>query len=337
MRVAVKEVNAELEEVPCDLCGGNDAVTVTQSEDYWHGLPGQFNIVRCRQCGLIYLSPRPTPHVIGSFYPSDYYAFGAPGQGDRDGLRKQIKRRIRASRWLSTIATHLPVLQAAARDEYIKDDIPEWIPPGTVLDVGCGSGAFLDTMSDVGWRTVGLEPNPAAAATARERGHEVFCQIATEPLPSDTLFDLIVVSHTLEHVHSPRLVLTSLNRLLRPVTGRLLIEVPNVESLFTKLFHGLGTAYDTPRHLYLFSPSTLQRLLVETGFAVRRIRHRSSPQQIVKSLVLVCKLFPIADTQDAAQSILADPELLAAFQPLVDLAQVRHEGGALRVVAVRSA
>jgi methyltransferase family protein len=144
---------------------------------------------------------------------------------------------------------------------------------------------------------------------------------------------LILVSHTLEHLHSPRRALTSFRTVLRPSSGRIVIEVPNLDSLFTRLFQGLGTAFDTPRHLYLFGPATLERLLVETGFEVLRVRHRSDPRQIAKSLALVYKLF---ETRATAGSLVQDGEFLATLQPLVDFASARRMGGAIRITARRA-
>ena len=323
----------ELETVACDLCGSRNAPTVTDSRDYWHGFGGTFPVVQCGSCGLVYLNPRPTESCIGAFYPEDYYAYGATKRLPRVRVRTRIKRAIRARRLLAQIALLFPGLRNAARDFPIREDIPEWTPPGRMLDVGCGSGGVLSAMFDMGWHVVGLEPNAAAAAVARTNGHEVWCQSAGDPLPSDLPFDLILVSHTLEHLHSPRRALTSFRTVLRPSSGRIVLEVPNLDSLFTRLFQGLGTAFDTPRHLYLFGPATLERLLVETGFEVLRVRHRSDPRQIAKSLALVYKLF---ETRATAGSLVQDGELLAALQPLVDLASARHMGGAIRITARRA-
>jgi SAM-dependent methyltransferase len=271
---------------------------------------------------------------MGAFYPDEYYAYATPSALPAVTFRNRLKRFVRTSRTLSAAAAWLPTLRDASRDSPIREDIHEWIPPGTMLDVGCGSGSVLDTMTDMGWNVVGIEPDAAAANRARARGHRVFCQSVTEPLPEDLTFDLILVSHTLEHLHSPKRALALLHRVLRPGTGRIVIEVPNADSLFTRLFQGLATAFDTPRHLYLYTPATLERFLVETGFVIEHLRHRSGPRQVTKSLTLVAKLFSLDGSRD--DSVLEDREVLAAFQPLADLATKRRMGGALRVTARRS-
>jgi 2-polyprenyl-3-methyl-5-hydroxy-6-metoxy-1,4-benzoquinol methylase len=325
-----------VEHVPCDLCGVDQAEHVAELHDYWHGEAGTFTVVRCRQCSLHYLNPRPTEAGMARFYPGDYYAYAARPAAVTT-TRSRIKRRIRASRWLSAFASTVPAFRDAARDAQIRDDIPEWIPPGAVLDLGCGSGLALDLLKDMGWRTTGLEPHPQAADVARRSGHEVFCQSATAPLPPGRTFDLIIVSHVLEHVHSPTRMLTQVRPLLTPGTGRMVIEVPNLESLFTPLFQGLATAFDSPRHLYMFSPITLEQLLTRAGFDIVLLRHRSGPAQMIKSLTLVSRLFALDGHAAGVAEHLASPEVIAAFQPIADLATARQRGGALRVVVSRGA
>lgn len=333
---AAPSLAVAIEEVPCDLCGTDQVERVAELQDYWHGAPGSFTVVRCRHCTLHYLNPRPTEASMAAFYPGDYYAY-APRPAPVISTRSRIKRRVRASRWLSSLASAVPALRDATRDAQIRDDIPEWIPPGSVLDLGCGSGLALDLLRDMGWRTTGLEPHPVAADVARRSGHEVFCQSATDPLPSGQTYDLIIASHVLEHVHSPTRMLTQVRPLLTPGTGRMVIEVPNLDSLFTRLFQGLATAFDTPRHLYMFSPATLQQVLTRAGFDIVRLRHRSGPAQMIKSLTLVSQLFALEGHGAEVAAHLESPEVLAAFQPIADLATARQRGGALRVVASRSA
>jgi 2-polyprenyl-3-methyl-5-hydroxy-6-metoxy-1,4-benzoquinol methylase len=327
---------ADLEHVGCDLCGRQDALPFAEVRDYWHDMPGRFEIVQCRGCRLVYVNPRPNERSISAYYPQDYYAFITPEPLPGGGLRNRMKRFVRAHRTFSRAASFFPVLQDATRDAPIRDDIPGWIPPGAVLDVGCGAGATLDIMADMGWRTYGIEPDVNAAQRARARGHHVWCQSAGIPLTQDLQFNLILVTHTLEHVHSPKQTLGILHQLLVPGSGRIVIEVPNIDSLFTALFAGTALAFDTPRHLYLYSPDTLARYLVETGFTIERFRHRSSPQQAIKSLTLIRKLFPVAGIEDAG-AFWKDPGVVAAFAPIADLATERRQGGALRVTALKLA
>jgi hypothetical protein len=143
------------------------------------------------------------------------------------------------------------------------------------------------------------------------------------------------MSHSLEHVHSPAQALANLRPLLRPETGRLIIEVPNLESMLTYWFGELSLAFDTPRHLYMFSPHTLNRLLEKTGFDVLSVRHIARPVQFVRCVRLLSEERTPTAWSDAAERSLSDSELLGALQPLASLAMERGWGGAIRVVAGR--
>ena len=329
----------KLETVGCDLCGESQASLVTHTTDHEHGVDGVFNVVRCDGCGLHYLNPRPAPEAIGQCYPGDYYAYsGGRAQSGGPGMKTRVKRLIRANRSLSAVARMIKPLRHLATDIAIADDLPGWIKPGKVLDVGCGVGAFLDAMRENGWATAGIEPDEVAAGRAREKDHQIVCQSATDPLDeafAGDSFDLILMSHSLEHVHSPTQALANLRPLLKPETGRLIIEVPNLESLLTYWFGELSLAFDTPRHLYMFSPDTLAQVLQKTGFDVLSMRHIARPFQFIRCLRLLSKDHTPTEWSGTAARSLNDNELLAALQPLAQLATDRGWGGAIRMVAGR--
>lgn len=239
---------------------------------------------------------------------------------------------------MAALASKIQPLRHLATDTAIADDLPGWTKPGRVIDVGCGVGTFLDAMQENGWVTAGIEPGEVAAGRAREKGHQIVCQSATDPLGdvlAGQLFDLVLMSHSLEHVHSPTQALANLRPLLRPETGRLVIEVPNLESMLTYWFGELSLAFDTPRHLYMFSPDTLIRMLEKTGFEVFSVRHIARPAQFVRCIRLLSKDHTPMEWREASARSLSDSELLAALQPLAALAMARGLGGAIRVVAGR--
>lgn len=328
-----------LESVACDLCGGEATTPLTTTRDHAHGVAGIFQVVRCDACGLCFLNPRPDAAHIGACYPNDYYAYAAAPRGAQSpSIRQRLRRLIRSNRVLSAAARRLPPLRDAATDRALADDVPGWVKPGKVLDVGCGSGAFLDGMTDNGWSGFGIEPSPAAAEAARAKGHTVACQSATEPI-DDTIarevFDVILMSHALEHVHSPTRALARLEPLLKRGTGRLIVEVPNIESLLTYWYGELGLAFDTPRHLYLFSPATLQKTLETAGFELVSLRHVARPIQFTRCLRLLTEAATPTYWRDTATRTLDDPALLRALEPLARYAEAQQLGGAIRAVALR--
>jgi 2-polyprenyl-3-methyl-5-hydroxy-6-metoxy-1,4-benzoquinol methylase len=137
---------------------------------------------------------------------------------------------------------------------------------GKLLDVGCGSGRFLALLRRAGWQVSGIEPDPLAAAAARERyGIEVLAgSIEAAGLPAHS-FDAVVLSHVVEHVSDPAALLAACRRLLRP-GGRLALSTPNAESRGHRRFGAAWLHLDVPRHLFLFSAPALAALLERAGF-----------------------------------------------------------------------
>lgn len=125
-----------------------------------------------------------------------------------------------------------------------------------VLDFGCGGGFLLKNLDC--HRRIGIEVNPAAIATARENGVEVYTQVQDVP---DGCVDVVISNHALEHVLHPLQELKALYSKLR-VGGRLVLFVP-CESISSRYRPG-----DINRHLYSWSPMCLGNLLSEAGFAV---------------------------------------------------------------------
>ena len=140
---------------------------------------------------------------------------------------------------------------------------------GRLLDVGCGSGQFLANMRDLGWEVMGVEPDPEAARVAREKlGLEV-CQgtLAESEFPQDS-FDVVTMSHVIEHVPDPLGLLKECKGILKP-GGRLVLVTPNIESLGARVFGEFWRGWEPPRHLFLFSPRTLSRCVESAGLQNR--------------------------------------------------------------------
>jgi SAM-dependent methyltransferase len=148
----------------------------------------------------------------------------------------------------------------------------------SLLDVGCGDGAFLAEARDCGWQVVGLEPDHRAAAVARQRGLEVRVG-GLECLQAQTgAFDVITLSHVIEHLPRPVQALRDCRRLLKP-GGQLWLETPNVDSLGHQVFGENWRGLEAPRHFVLFSPRALERALAAAGFGPPRSMPAPSPRR----------------------------------------------------------
>jgi 2-polyprenyl-3-methyl-5-hydroxy-6-metoxy-1,4-benzoquinol methylase len=240
-----------LERAPCPLgCAAGDRL-VLRGRDRLHHLPGDFQVVRCRGCGLMRTDPRPDFESIGFYYPAEY---GPWMQGDRPVLGKAggIKKVLKSLLWDTRVA------------------LTPALPPGRLLEIGCGSGAYLDQMAAKGWRVEGIEPSPEAAAKAAARGHSV--RVARLESLSDPggPFDLVVGWMVLEHLHEPVRALRKLAAWTAP-GGVLALSVPDAAAAEFRLFGSRWYALHLPNHLYHFTAPTVTRLLEAAGWRVERI------------------------------------------------------------------
>ena len=278
----------QLEDVPCDYCGARDADTLLAGRDRAHGLPGEFRVVVCRECGLARTNPRPTLECLAAAYPAAYpehQAADRPARPPRGVLRWALVNRrgyplgrrapalVRAVAWPLTA----PVLAGRRAHAYLplKGD-------GRLLDFGCGVGRYVAKMAAAGWQAEGIDAGPDAVRLGREAG----LTLHEGTLPGANLaaesFDVVTMWQALEHVPSPKATLASLARLLRP-GGRLMVVCPRLDSLDAKWFGSCWFALELPRHLWHFTASTLRRHLEAAGFEVERVRPVRRPAILRRS------------------------------------------------------
>jgi SAM-dependent methyltransferase len=249
----------EWEEVNCLLCGGGSWSPLLEAQDNVPGGTGLwFFVVQCQDCGLCFTNPRPSPRCMGPFYNALYPAHRTPGERRRHHWWNPLLRWLRRPRR----DRRLPPLQGQGR----------------LLDFGCGGGSFLDRMRRQGWQVTGLDNSPRVVRRLRgELGLEVFNGSLPNPDLRPGSFDLVTMWQSLEHVHAPLDVLREAYRLLVP-GGKLLVSVPNIDSLPFRWFGHVWYGLDLPRHLTHFAPWTLHLMLHRAGFRVgpiRSVRHSS--------------------------------------------------------------
>ena len=338
--------------VACDLCGSSDATPVFTGRDARAPeQPGAFRVVECRACGLLYLNPRPEGPELAAYYPDEYYdhlASGADRPRPDPGGARAFHRRVRlaflqrfygypvsAGGTGATGAGPGGWTAAAARLERWRlrvsgreAAIIPFTGEGRLLDVGCGTGKDLLRFQEAGWHVTGVELSPYAASLARARlGCEVVPGHFDEAPLEGRRFDVVRLSHVLEHLPSPRKSLGKMHRLLRP-GGLLWIEVPNAASLERRLFHGHWFQWDLPRHLYHFTPATLVRLLRDTGFRPRTVKCDGRMAFFAESLANVL-------TERFRLRRAVGKKIAALGKPLVYALGAANRGGILTVHAVR--
>lgn len=255
-----------LEDVPCPLgCVRNDEIVLT-GRDLLHDLPGEFNVVKCRTCGLMRTNPRPTAQTIGFYYPDDYGPY--------------LGTQIRPSEPNSTLRKLFARL-ARAVFNFNTQRLPQ-LAPGRMLEVGCASGAFLHQMANQGWNVQGIEFSEKAAFAAARRGYQVHAgALESAPEPDET-FDLIVGWMVLEHLHDPIRGLQKLREWAKP-DAWLVLSVPNAGSKAFWLFKGRWYDLHLPNHLFHFTPHTLERLFKASGWKLQKIHHQRVSGNLIAS------------------------------------------------------
>jgi SAM-dependent methyltransferase len=241
-----------LESVPCPLCGSAGGAERYVVPDLLYGVPGRFRYVACDRCGLLRLSPRPTGDTIGAAYPPGYEPY-------RKAIEDQTTNP--AVRWLRHRQLRTRCVQ-----------VTRLATSGRLLDVGCSTGLFLNEMQRYGqWELCGVEPSAEAARYARERfGLDVRQGRLEDAAFGEVCFDIITLWDVLEHLPDPGAAVERMRDLLAP-GGRVILSVPNLDSIDARLFGPWWTGIDPPRHFSVFRRCDLARLLTERGLQVERM------------------------------------------------------------------
>ena len=257
-----------LEDISCPLgCGKNDEVVLT-GHDLLHNLPGEFTVVKCRACGLMRTTPRPTPDTIGYYYPDDYGPYVGTRVQQSNSMATGIKDKLR------------PIARSIFN--FKMTNLPK-MSPGRMLEIGCASGVFLHQMAEKGWQVQGIEYSPKAAQAAQQLGYRVHAgPLETAPRPEE-LLDLIVGWMVLEHLHDPIGCLKKLHEWIKP-GGYLVFSVPNTNSMDFRIFKKYCYANQLPNHLFHFTPDSLTRVLENAGWKIEKIHHQRTLSNIIASV-----------------------------------------------------
>ena len=273
----------------CPVCESRNHRDLFVACDRLCELPGEFKVARCKECGLVYLKERPDARSISFYYPQDsYYAYKPPASYSlflRDDSRAAIWYAIKKSilaydynykhfggKKLIALLSRLPLIRNHATFE-LNALLHPYVEGGSLLEVGCGSGMYLDLMRALGWkRVVGIDISRRAIEQARSQLKlEAYCGELKAACLDDESFDAVSLSHTLEHVSDPVGFLRETYRVMKP-EARLAIIVPNIESLSARVFGPDWFHLDAPRHMVNFTRRSLRVALERAGFRVESLK-----------------------------------------------------------------
>jgi len=157
-----------LEEINCDFCGSENNVPFLESFDYYNGQSGKFSAVSCVDCGLRFTNPRPDRNSMSYYYP-DSAGYYDPGQAPKfNPILLSVLQNYYGYGGGSFFKKILSFPLYLIFSRKIKEKgIPNFVPNGRLLDIGCSHGEFLAQMKGLGWGVHGVEMNHKAAEYAR--------------------------------------------------------------------------------------------------------------------------------------------------------------------------
>jgi 2-polyprenyl-3-methyl-5-hydroxy-6-metoxy-1,4-benzoquinol methylase len=268
-----------LEEVPCYLCGSQDADTLV--------VDPPFKVRRCKHCSLGYTSPRCQAADLAQVYGDGYFENDASAALGYSSYSRDVTAYVR------TFRRKVPVISRHATGP-------------RVLDVGCAAGAFLVAMREQGYEPHGLELAPAMVRHAREEFglSEVYQgTLDSAPFPR-AWFDVITLFDVLEHVPDPVGVLQQARTFLRP-GGILVLQTQDLSSWLPRLVGSRWHHFKQVEHIFHFNPKTIAEVLKRAGYRIRR-----------RSRETAGKYFSIGDLMDRAHQMLHIPRwMLVPLRP----------------------
>jgi len=236
----------ELTEVPCNICDGKEVEVILTPQvknisfmevfSAAGGVRGTQKIVKCKKCGLVFVSPRFPEEQIEKAYQEAF---------DHGYSSQELGRKI-------TFENGIKLIERL----YEKK--------GKILDIGAANGVFVEVSKNRSWVAYGVELSQELARSGKKKGLKFYQGTLEKQNFQNNFFDIITYWDVLEHVYDPKEELTLANKLLKS-GGLLLINYPDIGSLPARLT-GKYWWFFLSVHLYYFSKNSLNNLLAKTGF-----------------------------------------------------------------------
>lgn len=237
----------------CPLCGSNNLKRAFNAVDYFSS--GEiFPLYDCSDCGFRFTNDFPSEETIGKYYDSPgYISHSDSNKGLINRLYHYFRKRMLKKK-IDLVAAH-----ATAN-------------PIQLLDIGCGTGYFLQAAKERGWIVSGIEKDKKARESATVRaGVKVKDENGFWDMENRS-FDVVTLWHVLEHLEKLNETVNKIKEIISP-DGIVVLALPNCHSYDAQFYKELWAAYDIPRHLWHFSPETVERLLTKHHLRiVKKIR-----------------------------------------------------------------
>lgn len=232
----------------CPVCSSEQIKPYLKATDWgYSGKP--FEIYECKQCTFAFTQDIPDQTEIAQYYQHADYVSHTDTQ---EGLFFKIYHKVRAKMlrkkrlWVEKHSTK-----------------------GRILDIGAGTGYFLNEMKQNAWEVLGFEPEATARSVAQSNFKIDLKSDLEKIVNTEKKFDALSMWHVLEHVHTLDTYFEYFNQLLNP-KGKVFIAVPNYTSTDGQFYKENWAAWDVPKHLWHFSPQSLEKLAEKHHFQLEK-------------------------------------------------------------------
>ncbi len=246
----------------CNLCHQTMSPWLEMPIDPKKMQPSRFSsFYFCNNCSFGSMSPLPIPQDIPEFYNLDSYY--TQNSGHMPDLQNNF---------FDKVLTKLAYL-FDKEEGYTANSFVNQLNTGSkVLDVGAGAGSKLIEYNAFEWEAFGVEPDEDAAS------HKISDQIkvykgTAEDIPHEIAqeqFDMISMTHVLEHCINPDNAIQNIHSLLKP-EGVFWCEVPNCACEHFKQLNICSEMFDAPRHIHFFDEKSLTNILSKNGFSIEKV------------------------------------------------------------------
>ena len=212
----------------------------------------EFQLYQNSEYGFLETVPKPSSEKLPEYYQSEDYI------SHTDSKRNLFEKVYHIVRKIS-LKKKLNLINAFASEEKV------------LLDIGCGTGDFLETAQQNKWQVSGIEPNEKARQIANKKTNQSVYDTEQLSKFGSKTFDVITLWHVLEHLPNLEDHIKTFKEILKP-NGTLVIAVPNYNSFDAKYYKQFWAAYDVPRHLWHFNQASISKLVATESFQVEKIK-----------------------------------------------------------------
>lgn len=267
------ETEPQIDSEACAICGNRHANRVHLAREMMFGSREAFRYLECSACGCVQLVD--VPPEMSKYYPNTYYSFAA-----ERGLRARIKRKwAEHAHGRPTPVGRLAAFLLGPYDSMVAVRRARIPFAASILDVGCGSGQLIRDMKHLGYeRVAGVDPYIAQDLHFDDGVSVLRRTLSATP----GAFDVVMLHHSFEHMPEPAREMREIRRLLKP-EGRVLLRIPIAASFAWRHYGVNWIGLDPPRHLFLHSPASIERLARQADLRVAGLIYEGNASQFLGS------------------------------------------------------